>query len=98
MKPPSLKFDFPDLESPHALLRLTDELYRDAYYIEGGRAVGIRNMELSARYIDLRRQALVGIAREWVATMRKSQAIGPTDIKTADAEQRAAAKQKSHRR
>jgi hypothetical protein len=31
-------------------------------------------MELSARYIDLRRQALVGIARERIAAFRKSDA------------------------
>jgi len=88
MKNLYLKFDFPDLEPHEALWLLTNDLAADAYHIEDGRPLGIRNMELSARYIDLRRQALVGIARERIAAFRKSEARDSAETKTAKAGQK----------
>jgi len=63
MKQPHLKFDFPDLEEHEALWLLSEDLEAAAYYLEDGRIVGVRNPKLSARYIDMRLQALRGMAR-----------------------------------
>lgn len=73
MKPPFLKFDFSDLELHDALWLLTSDLESDAYDIEDGRSVGIRSAELSDLYIELRRQALLGIKHERIAASPKGQ-------------------------
>jgi hypothetical protein len=77
MKPPFLKIDFPDLERHEALWLLTTDLKGDAYKIEDGRSVGIRNVQLAAKYTELRRQALLGVAQERISAFRESQTRDP---------------------
>lgn len=86
MKGPYLKFDFPGVAPHHALWILTNDLAADAYYIVAGKPVGVRNMELSARYIDLRRQALVGTVQERIALYKATHPSDSEEIKPGKSE------------
>jgi hypothetical protein len=74
MKGVYVEFDFPDLEPHHALKLLTQDLAHDVFYMAGGRPIGVRKGELLALYIDLGLQAAVGLAREWIDTVKEIQA------------------------
>ena len=84
MKRPGATPVFRDLD-PNEAFRLSERLRADALYVENGRSVAVRDPELLAADIEMRRHVLLGLVKAWGAARRTAQGNSSAESKKDDA-------------